>query len=241
MVSTIRKFELDKTVLPIDDLANTDTSSVSSFDAFRTISLRSRAEEEIVNDAKRKQLMMAIFEKTKNLVDLESCSGYSLDRLAGLRVLRLTQCNRVTDVSLKHSFRLRELKELSLAGCQQITSLGIASLVDKCPSLEEVDLSECHNIHDKTIEVLAVNLQRLRRLSLERCASLSDHTLDHLAVNCEQLRYLNVRGCRSMCSEPNMRLVSMQSLRDVMQSKPGPYNQNESFMGPPLPHALGNF
>lgn len=224
MAAAVRNFESDKTATPpADDWPiDPDLPADHSHAGFKKISLRSKAEEDIVNDAKRKKFMLTMFQR-RELVTTENCSGFSIDSIRGIRTLRLTACNRVTDVSLKYTFHLLELRELSLSKCQQISSVGISSLIRQCPSLAVVELAECHNIDDKTIEMLTVHLKRLTHLDLERSQSLTDHSLDSLVVNCDRLRYLNVRGCRSMCSEPNMRLDSLRSLRDCIQSKPGPY------------------
>lgn len=184
------------------------------------ISLRSKAEEEIVNDAKRKKVMIEMYEQNHSNADY---SGYSINLAKGLTKLTLTACNKITDVSLKYSFELLELRELSLSKCQQISLIGVESLVKKCPSLEVLNLSECHNISDKTIETITIQLNRLTHLYLERCAQLSDHSLDYIAVNCRALKYLDVRSCRSMCSEPNLRLVNLTTLKHIAMSKPGPY------------------
>ncbi|XP_037031814.1 F-box/LRR-repeat protein fbxl-1 [Bradysia coprophila] len=184
------------------------------------ISLRSKAEEEIVNDAKRKKVMLEMYEHNDTKSDY---SGYSINRAKGLTKLSLAGCTKITDVSLKYSFVLPELQELSLSKCQQISSVGMDSLVKECPSLEILNLSECHNITDKTIEMITIHLKRLTHLFLERCTQLSDHSLDHIAVNCTALKYLDVRACRAMCSEPNLRLVNLSSLKHISMSKPGPY------------------
>lgn len=184
------------------------------------ISLRSKAEEDIVNDAKRKKVMLEMCELNDTASDF---SGYSINRAKGLTTLTLMGCTKITDVSLKYSFKLPELRELSLSKCQQISSIGMDSLVRKCPSLEVLNLSECHNISDKTIETITIHLKRLTHLYLERCTELSDHSLDHIAVNCTALKYLDVRACRAMCSEPNLRLVNLKSLKHISMSKPGPY------------------
>lgn len=184
------------------------------------ISLRSKAEEEIVNDAKRKKVMLEMYEHNHTNTDY---SGYSINRAKGLTTLTLTACNKITDVSLKYSFELLELRELSLSKCQQISSIGMDSLVKKCPSIEILNLSECHNISDKTVEMITIHLNRLTHLYLERCTQLSDHSLDHIAVNCTALKYLDVRSCRAMCSEPNLRLVNLTTLKHISMSKPGPY------------------
>lgn len=184
------------------------------------ISLRSKAEDEIVRDAKQKQILMEICEK--NLSE-KNQSIYSLGTLKGLRILKLTGCNRVTDVTLRYSTKLPELKEISLSKCQQISIVGITELVKNCPSLEIVNLSECHNINDKAIDILTINLTRLSELYLERCTQLTDFSLDSIIINCKNIKKLDIRGCRSMSSEPNLRLSSVMTLRDIIISKPGPY------------------
>lgn len=188
------------------------------------ISLRSRAEEDIVNDAKRKRITLEMCEQNLNRHEFNS-SQYSITRLRGLRVLNLSTCNRISDVSLKYNFAFLELKVLNLAKCQQISSAGIESFLPRCPSLESVNLSECHNITDRAIEALTMHLKRLTHLHIERCIELTDYSLDYIALNCKRLKFLDVRGCRSMCSEPNLRLEHIRSLKHIAMSKPGPYLQ----------------
>lgn len=205
--------------------------------ALYTISLRSRAEQDIVNDAKRKEILLAMYEHKGPITDY---SGFSISSLRGLRVLNLTACNRISDVSLKYNFRLAELKEVSFAKCQQVTVNGIGSMIRNCTSLANINLSECHNINDRTIELITIHLPRLTHLYLERCIQLSDHSLDYMAVNCEHLRHLDVRGCRSMCAQPNLRLVNLSSLKYVAMSKPGPYMDGDEVTykqpkPPPMP------
>lgn len=149
------------------------------------ISLGSKAEDEIKNDALRKQAMREICELN---VSENQLSGYSVAGLRGLRVLKLSGCIKISDVSLKYCFRFPELKELSLARCQQVTIEGIDALVQNCPSLEILDLSECHNISDKAIELVTIKLHRLSSLTLERCIQLTDFTLDYIVINCKNLR-----------------------------------------------------
>lgn len=186
------------------------------------ISLRSKAEEDIVNDAKRKKIMFKMCEQTINKEEI-NCSNYSIARLKGLRTLNLTSCNRITDVSLKYAFDFIELKYLSLSKCQQISSIGIECFLPKCPSLADVNLSECHNLTDKAIEAITLQLKRLTYLHIERCSQLTDHSLDYIGLNCKRIKYLDVRSCRSMCSEPNLRLEHIRSLQRIVMSKPGPY------------------
>lgn len=222
---------------PIEDLRR----AVESFDvpqsnAYR-ISLRSRAEEEIVNDAKRKKIMLEICEQGVSSNEPNS-TQYSITRLRGLRVLNLSTCNRISDVSLRYHFRFPELKSLNISRCQQISSEGIEAFLSHCPSLEIMNLSECHNINDRAIGAITARVQRLKHLHIERCIHLTDHSLDHIALNCKRLRYLDVRGCRSMCSQPNLRVEHIRSLKQIVTSKPGPYvfdSMTTKPVPPPMP------
>lgn len=195
------------------------------------ISLRTKAEEEIVSDAMRKNAMMQMAMEI-NLQDHES-SNYSIASLRGLRVLKLGNCNKISDVSLIYNFKLPELKELNLSKCQQISAIGIKSLVENCPSLEVLNLSECHNISDKCIELISTKLPRLTNLNISRCFQLTDYSLDYIAVNCRRIRELNVLGCRNMSDEPHLRLTNTDSLRNISFSKPGPYSDAVAPIPPP--------
>lgn len=187
------------------------------------ISLRSKAEEDIVNDAKQKKMLLIMGDQLVGDGDDMNCSEYSINRLNGLRSLNLTSCNRISDVSLKYTFDLIELKTLCLSKCQQISATGIEYLITKCPSIETLNLSECHNINDCAVTMMAKQLKRLRSLHIERCSQLTDRSLDSIAANCKRLKFLDVRGCRSMNGEPNPRLEHMRSLQRILLSKPGPY------------------
>ncbi|CAO1355698.1 unnamed protein product [Diamesa serratosioi] len=197
------------------------------------ISLRTKAEEEIVKDAMRKKQMMEMCEQI-NFEDQDT-SNYSLSRLSGLRVLKIGRCNRISDVSLIYNLRLPELKEINLSKCQQISIVGIKALVENCPSLEVIDLSECHNINDKCIELITRKLHRLTSLNIQGCHQLTDFSLDYISLYCRRIKDLNLLGCRNMSSEPNLRLSSVRTLKNISFSKPGPYVQNMAAFRPTAP------
>ncbi|XP_076684804.1 uncharacterized protein LOC143377458 isoform X1 [Andrena cerasifolii] len=162
------------------------------------ISLRSRAEQEIVRDADRKREVMKLCENISKPFDLRMCSGFSLIRLKGLRELDLSACNRITDVSLKHAFAFPELRILNLSQCQQVTNVGLDYLSRNNPAIEELNLNQCHNISDVGISYLAQRLHRLKRLFIQGCSQLTDHTLSSIKLYCKSLHYLDTRYCRGM-------------------------------------------
>uniref|UniRef100_A0A182MTK7 F-box domain-containing protein n=1 Tax=Anopheles culicifacies TaxID=139723 RepID=A0A182MTK7_9DIPT len=188
------------------------------------ISLRSRAEQEIVEDAERKKQLLEAMQRKDNLKlarndSRTSFSGYYVGRLQQLRVLNLTGCNGLTDVTLMCNFSMVDLRKLCLARCQQISYEGIRAMVQGCPAIEQLDLSECHNINDRAVEQVVIHLRRLRTLSLRRCYQLTDFSLDHIACYGLQLRELDVRGCKHMCPDPAMRLVNRPLLTTIHAGK----------------------
>lgn len=138
---------------------------MSSYDEMNTpnrIHLGSRAEEEIIRDARRKRDVMRMCEK----LSLDSYTGYSLARLKSLRKLNLSGCNRITDVSLTYAFAFKELKSLDLSRCQQITVDGVKHLVKNCPSIEYLNLTDCFNLKDDAVIEIVKGLKRLQHLKL---------------------------------------------------------------------------
>ncbi|EDV98406.1 F-box/LRR-repeat protein 2 [Drosophila grimshawi] len=174
------------------------------------ISLRSKAEEEIVRDAKRKQAMFAVYEM--NLIDEEDFEGHNIQELRGLRSLNLRGCNTISDVSLKYGLKHVELNRLLLSNCQQISLLGIEALVNNCPSLEILDLSDCYTINDQGIKIITEKLKRLRSLDISGCSQLTDHTIDAIIVNCACLETLSIYRCRRMYTDIEDRLSGVRNL-----------------------------
>lgn len=146
------------------------------------ISLRSRAEEEIIADANRKRALLATIENA-NLTITQN-SGYSLLRLKGLRSLNLGGCTKITDISLKYGLAFRELSSLSLSNCQQISFSGIQALLENCPSIENLYLSNCCNINDLTVELIAMKLKRLHLIDIRGCRQLTENNINDIHFHC---------------------------------------------------------
>ncbi|CAK1540038.1 unnamed protein product [Leptosia nina] len=183
------------------------------------IHLGSRAEEEIVRDAKRKREVMHMCEQ----LSMDVYSGFSLASIRGLKELNISDCNRVTDVSLTYAFSLKELVNLNLSRCQQITHEGIKHLVKNCPSIEHINLTDCYNLQDDAIIEIVKGLQRLQNLELRGCNQLTDKTLEGIMTHCKKLKFLDVLGCWNMSPELACSLGVLPTLHTVLFSKPGPY------------------
>ncbi|XP_034478186.1 F-box/LRR-repeat protein 20 [Drosophila innubila] len=207
----VSKLQLNRTS-SIGDMYPAPDSFTGSLQSIK-ISLRSKAEEEIVRDAKRKQAMIAAYEM--NLINEEDFEGHNIQALRGLRSLNLRGCNKISDVSLKYGLKHIELNKLLLSHCQQISLLGMESLVNNCPSIEILDLSDCYNINDQGIKTITEKLQRLRSLDISGCSQLTDHSIDAIIVNCQCLQTLSIYRCRSMYTDIEDRLSGLRTLRNL--------------------------
>ncbi|XP_069681889.1 uncharacterized protein [Periplaneta americana] len=152
---------VEKEINVMPDISN---EGVVHNDPLHRISLRTKAEQDIVNDAKRKKVVLQMCED-QDVGQVES--GFSLIRLKGLQELDLCGCNRITDVSLKYAFSFLELRHLNLSLCQQVTHSGISDLASKNPSIETLIMSNCHNITDDGVVNFVKCLPRLKHLDLQ--------------------------------------------------------------------------
>ncbi|KAL4712724.1 hypothetical protein ACJJTC_008021 [Scirpophaga incertulas] len=184
------------------------------------IHLGSRAEEEIVRDARRKHDVMLMCEKLSK----DTYTGFSLARLKSLQELDISGCNRITDVSLTYAFKFKELITLNLSRCQQITHDGIEYLVKNCPSIEYFNLIDCYNLKDEAVVNIVIGLKRLQHLELRGCNQLTDKTLEAIQAHCKKLKIVDIQGCRNITSELACSISSfIPTLHTVLMSKPGPY------------------
>lgn len=173
------------------------------------ISLRSRAEEEIVRDAYRKK---AVEQMCVQQSESGICHGYSVARLRGLQDLDLGCCRGITDVSLKYAFKFRELQHLNLSYCQMISIDGLKHLGRNNPSIDTLNLNNCYNVNDDGIIEVTKSLHRLKYLDLQACVQLTNKSLKAIAQNCRSLRYLDIRLCTNMIPDRVPEIFELTSL-----------------------------
>ncbi|XP_052872407.1 uncharacterized protein LOC128277861 [Anopheles cruzii] len=140
---------------------------------------------------------------------------FEIAELRSLQELQVSGCFKVTDLALVHSFRFRELRQINLAHCVQISEEGIVAMSLNCPALEEIDLSDCFLVNDRCVEAMAKNLLRLRLLKLVRLPLLTGASIDSLVCHCKALRYLHIRGCNRLPKDSADRLRKIPTLRNV--------------------------
>ncbi|XP_055378775.1 F-box/LRR-repeat protein 2-like isoform X2 [Condylostylus longicornis] len=144
-----------------------DKSIPSTSHKLTKISLRSKAEQQIVLEAERAKAMVSLLNKNINIDISADCKP--IGNLKGLELLNLSGCTKISDISLKYGIKFHELKELYISNCQQISIKGIECLTTNCKSVEILDLSYCRNLNQESIDIIQQKLKRLRILKYAGC------------------------------------------------------------------------
>ncbi|CAB4012185.1 F-box LRR-repeat 13-like, partial [Paramuricea clavata] len=112
---------------------------------------------------------------------------------ARLREINLTNCVRVSDVTLlRIAQRCHNLTYCSVCYCEHVTDAGL-ELLATLPSLVSLDISGC-NIQDHGLSSLG-NSSRLRDITLSGCRAVTDLGLQKMFQQCRYLENLDLSYC----------------------------------------------
>ncbi|XP_071176057.1 F-box/LRR-repeat protein 2-like [Mytilus edulis] len=145
---------------------------------------------------KKDQLSASDLEKLAH----DTTTGYTLDCLGHLHDLDLSACKMLTDGSLVHVIKFKELRSLSLC-MTNITDITVSAVAAKNPSLEHICLSQCLSITDDAIRDVTKRLTRLSSLDIAGCDNLTDKSIHHIQMNCKRLKSLDVSFCKKISPE----------------------------------------
>lgn len=125
-----------------------------------------------------------------------------------LRILDLTQCQRLTDTDLAaiiaHAPRIRNLV---LYKCFSLTDRGILSLVTLGKYLHYLHLGHCIEITDLSVIQLARHCTRLRYLDLASCIRITDASCRELGQHLEKLKRVGLVKCMNITDTGIISLV----------------------------------
>ncbi|XP_061533125.1 F-box and leucine-rich repeat protein 13 isoform X1 [Phycodurus eques] len=110
--------------------------------------------------------------------------------------LNLRGCTSLEWSSLKHIGECRNLQELNVSECFNITDAMIESIVGGCNSLLYLNLSSTL-LTDATLRELARHCINLQYLSLAYCHKMTDEGFQYLSLGrgCHNLLHLDLSGC----------------------------------------------
>ncbi|XP_037307791.2 F-box and leucine-rich repeat protein 13 [Pungitius pungitius] len=132
--------------------------------------------------------------------------------------LNLRGCTSLKWLSLKCISECRNLQDLNLSECFNVTDKMVQSIVEGCPGLLYLNLSGTL-ITNRTLRELSRNCLNLQYLSLAYCCTFTDKGFVYLTreKGCRNLIHLNLSGCTQMTVN-GLRYISAgcPSLREIV-------------------------
>ncbi|XP_077371795.1 F-box and leucine-rich repeat protein 13 [Festucalex cinctus] len=132
--------------------------------------------------------------------------------------LNLRGCTSLQWYSLRHIGECRNLQELNVSECFNITDAMIESVVEGCNSLLYLNLSGTL-LTDTTLRELASNCINLQYLSLAYCYNMTDEGFQYLSlgIGCHNLVHLDLSGC-SQVTETGYSYISQAcpALKEIL-------------------------
>ncbi|XP_068458563.1 F-box and leucine-rich repeat protein 13 [Clinocottus analis] len=113
--------------------------------------------------------------------------------------LNLRSCVSLKWPSLKCISECKNIQDLNLSECFNVTDVMVQRIVEGCPCLLYLNLS-CTLITNKTLRDLSRNCLNLQYLSLAYCYGFTDKGFMYLTTGkgCHNLVHLNLSGCTQM-------------------------------------------
>eukprot|EP00795_Rhopilema_esculentum_P002093 gene2093-17665_t len=144
-----------------------------------------------------------------NLTNCLRVSDVSVLRIAqrcnSLTYLNLSYCEHVTDAGVELLGTILSLMSVDLSGCL-IQDQGISALGNN-PRLRDITIASCSSVTDIGIQKLVQQTRDLENLDVSSCKLLTDHAIKSLAFCCRRLRTLNIAGCR-LLSDQSLQYLS---------------------------------
>lgn len=128
--------------------------------------------------------------------------------------LDLCGCDRITDASITQHITKRypNLQTINLSFCTSISSEGIRTLVQHCPTITSLNLSNTP-LTDPALLHIASSLPNLKYLSLAGCLHITDTAFIKFLSKCaDHLLHLDISHCKSLTSNSIKSLSSLSQL-----------------------------
>ncbi|XP_025107990.1 dynein regulatory complex subunit 6-like isoform X5 [Pomacea canaliculata] len=133
-----------------------------------------------------------------------------LAQLKQLRVLKVDGNHRISDDSMRMVGKLcPDLQHIYLTDCQRLTDSTLKSFAN-CRSLTVLNIADCVRISDAGVRHLTegVCTAKLRELNLTNCVRVGDLAMVNLHKRCHSLTYLCVNYCEHI-SEAGIELLGL--------------------------------
>ncbi|XP_021826436.1 F-box/LRR-repeat protein 3 [Prunus avium] len=132
-----------------------------------------------------------------NATELRDSAVAALAEAKNLENLWLGRCKQITDMGVGCiAVGCRKLRLISLKWCPGVGDLGVGLLAVKCKDIRSLDLSYLP-ITDKCLPSI-FKLQYLEDLVLEGCFGIDDDSLSGLKHGCKSLKKLDISSCQNI-------------------------------------------
>ena len=158
-------------------------------------------------------------------IDLQDCKEITdtavialLSNGRGLRELRLTQCNLITDNAFLHlptHLTFESLRILDLTACHLLHDSSVEKIIDSAPRLRILVLAKCTEITDRSVMAITKLGKNLHDIHLGRCLLIKDEALIELVKACNRIRYIDLAGCHNVTNKSVRLLATLPKLRRI--------------------------
>ncbi|ELK02609.1 F-box/LRR-repeat protein 14 [Pteropus alecto] len=127
--------------------------------------------------------------------------------LTGLRLLNLSFCGGISDAGLLHLSHMGSLRSLNLRSCDNISDTGIMHLAMGSLRLSGLDVS------DDGINRMVRQMHGLRTLNIGQCVRITDKGLELIAEHLSQLTGIDLYGCTRITKRGLERITQLPCLK----------------------------
>lgn len=135
-----------------------------------------------------------------------------------LRELRLAGCEQISDyafLSLPSHQTYEHLRILDLTSCARLTDRAVERIIETSPRLRNLVLAKCRALTDAAVNAIAKLRNNLHYVHLGHCSQLTDAAVIKLVQSCNRIRYIDLGCCHLLTDNSVMKLASLPKLRRV--------------------------
>lgn len=102
---------------------------------------------------------------------------------------------------LRGVLNISKLRVLNISNCHQVTDVSLIQIIASCScSLEHLDISCCNNVTDSLMNAMSCKEMKLTYVNMSWCRKMTENALRKLAAACKKLSHLDISYCEHIRS-----------------------------------------
>lgn len=141
-----------------------------------------------------------------------------LATLRNLRELRLAHCTEIDDsafLRLPRGMIFDSLRILDLTECERVGDSSIQYIVNAAPRLRNLVLAKCRSITDRSVMAICNLGKNLHYVHLGHCSNITDTAVKELVRYCNRIRYIDLACCERLTDASVQQLATLPKLRRI--------------------------